>query len=786
VSDDAYIRLTRHGIRSFGSPRGPGSLLFVDVEPGQSLADLRRADFSIFREVGVILARGTRKPAGPPGRSDGSQAPRLARTMRRVLRLPPSNGNAENSMLRELVDALSQQHLNPFLGLIHQPLGRPATVATSMAIGSEYLDRARAVELEALLHWGNGIWTPGDYHYRLPSGEHAAGFVRLADAFRIPRDAEVLATWLYPRLQAGIGLVLDTGTLSPLALAVGAALRTQGMEPGPVEVLDGYPATSHQVHASVDQAKQFRSVLAILSVNSSGRIRDLFHEAMRDLQRGVTGSIDVLVSKQPVERSTEQDSGVQTSVWHPLPGRDPLLAYGAENSEGCQLCADPNRSRIVPISPTSFDGTFEAAIHRLMPSVDDANENRALWEKCDESSAIHLESKAEEAVEGWRSEETMPIKLSLGTLTDLPQFRIKVVEALQKRLEARETPPIKADLVLGAAHETKHSGFKQVIDDLASVLGKPDILSFPVETKWPEELNEKVRDAGSIAIVALGSVTGISLLSALTATQRVRRPGDPIIAIVIHARPQQRRAWQTLENAFGGRLYPAFHSYFPDRSPLSEEEILLNSTQVQKIRAEADPSVKALIRRRIDFCKNPETAQAEDVFWGSTPTDSLTPNSFFGEGLHSATIYAAVGAAMERARQEAKSKAAPEQRVFDLPSMVRSYYDPLILSAAFRWLKPHEQWWGIQSDGEATMHEVFSRFHAVKDLRILVAELLLASALGKLSREATSAVRGYADHLTNSSDLDEAQRAAVRLGLLLAPSYSTADEERARERASRM
>lgn len=795
MSDDAYIRLTRHGVRCHGVPAGEHSLLFVDVEPNVPLTGLRHANWAMFRDVGVVLVRSATTPASPerhPVGASPQESPfgRMISSVHRAIELMvrgPISGSAASLHgwpQDELAEVLNRDRTKSRFGAIRQELGVFPVLESEDDIDDEYLDRARAIELTALLEWGRGVWRPKDYHYRLPSGEHAEAFVRLGDAFQEPRDAEVLASWLFPHAREGLGIVVDTGTLSPLVLALHGAMRGQGLEPGVVEVLDSYPVTGHRVRHGIREAAKRNSVLAILSVNSSGRILDHMVEAMGSLGDSADRFIDVLVSKQRNDEPHSEQAHISIDIWHPLPDEPPMISYGDPNTDTCRWCADPQRSRVVPISPTSFDGTFEAAIRRLMPSIDDATENRALWEICDagEGVSIQLEAEADEEVRGQRPVGRMPIKFDLGELVQSPEFRQKATAALKDRLEGRGVS-LDANLVLVAEREFALEGFNQMLDSLRGVLGREaEVIPYPAEGEWSPNLKDAISKAGSICILALGAVTGTSLSTALVAAQQARQRGTPISAIVVHARLNQQRAWQTLENEFSGRLYPGFHSYISDRSPLQEELTLLN-TPPSSIEARLTGDIEEFRQRRVAYCQDPRMNAEEGIFWGCSPEERLSPNSLYGERLRAKVVYAAVGSSMERARQQERGRAAPEQRVFDMPAIARSYYDPLILCAIFRWLQPHEQWWGtLPATGATSIIEMTERFRDPAPLKFLVPELLLASALGKVAPGPMSAVQAHARRLLEGDTLADRERAALELGLLLVPEHVSHDEKRARKR----
>src|SRR4051794_9784776 len=87
------------------------------------------------------------------------------------------------------------------------------------------------------------IWRPRNHHYRLITGEHAPAYVKLGDAIREPQDADVLASWVLEHLAPNTGIVLDSGTLTPIAQALRLRASQAGITLGSVGTLDDYPQT---------------------------------------------------------------------------------------------------------------------------------------------------------------------------------------------------------------------------------------------------------------------------------------------------------------------------------------------------------------------------------------------------------------------------------------------------------------------------------------------------------------------------------------------------------------
>ena len=134
----------------------------------------------------------------------------------------------------------------------------------------------------------------------------------------------------------------------------------------------------------------------------------------------------------------------------------------------------------------------------------------------------------------------------------------------------------------------------------------------------------------------------------------------------------------------------------------------------------------------------PASVDDGEPVWPSKHRPLLRPGSRYGQGLRAVTTYAAVGAAMQSARVNATQVGAPVWQQFELPAVLRSYFDPLIIAALLRWLEPHEAWWGARPEEAANViAEAFARA-TEGDRKILLPELLLAAAQGKVPLAAHS------------------------------------------------
>jgi hypothetical protein len=788
VAKDVYVRLTPRGPRTYGVAAANRSLVFVDLHH-DDIDELRKVPQGVIDRPEAVLVR-CEAAAGHPDATDGCPAHR------------PS--------FEDLVSIKKRLQLTCPIGLICQETGKAPRIelaveakagSVEMDTGEErdLIERARAVELRALLDWGDAVWRPSDYHYRLPSGKHAGVFVRVADAIRQPRDAQVLASWLRPHLANGLAIVCDSGTISAVVESLKADALAAKLKLAGSAVLERYPASPLDVSQAVqDVIANASSVLGVISVNSSGQVASWLHGALS--AKG--GAIDSWALAIMVDHESRSLDNI--SSWLPLRDEDEkekvLDRQRSSNSDTCELCSDPATARLIPINPTSFDGMLPSQVRQLMPRITDAQRNAPYWEHCSQTKAIGLIETPDTAVRDFRpSPEQMPVHFRLVRLLGNDAYRRGAAESVRRlvadhraKTEANEKDEGaryltgEADLVLVPEHETKHPGY----DELWKLLG-PEITTagggvsytpFPVNGDWTPELLEAVGNASDIVILAVGLVTGGSLTRALTRVQALRRRlrderGFTIRALVLHARPERLREWESLENAFNRQLFAVWNSLIATHEPLREEAEVLKDVDTSDL----DVETSDFHSERSAFCSG-DGRELTAMFWGARSEaqagpdeeiaeDRLSPNSLYGEQLDGITTLIAVGAAMERSRQESRQSAAPEMRVFELAALTMSYFDPMILAATFRSLRPEEAWWGERpEDAQKTMQWIVDRADAAEPahLRILMPELLLAIAQGKVPDRAAEVAERKAEALLGNGTFSGRDRAALALGLEVA------------------
>ena len=841
-----YARVSRRGVQLESHPATrPGSVLFVDVYSDGYAAN-----------QGIDTKSSTSQLAAPSETVDETLsalehlrllAPDgLGNVASTVIRWPRINGftpghESLESLWQEIGEQFARLRVNSSVGIAYAEVGSiPAiewgpghlaplessvgsTSANSYgAYSGSLLLACREVELRALLDNGRGIWTPRHYHYRLPSGRHSGSFIRLADAVRSVRDSEVLSWWLLEHATEGVGIVIDTSTIISVVLALRNSMERAGQRLGHVSELASYPATAMDfAHAVRDASRGSSPVLGLLSVNSSGSVRERMVDALKTLTvREIKWALHTFVDKTGTGPfhldATLHEPYSSTSVWSGL-------AESMENiPEHCELCNDNSRNRTVQIDPRSFDGLVLPEPNLVTPYIDFADTSRKLWPLCDAKGALEFDARPDPSAASVRSHRVeMGVKLNFDKLLKTyGAFRVEstseqqldIIEVLSRVIlkefdfELMERQPNKtwrrrptsdgeprhdvidfaqeAQFVVVSADELAkgEGGGRQLVEMIMGVIAPNATL---VEMNLSDStsadgLSEGAADALSslteqecnICILALGVVTGTSLHSMLTRIQEVRRKkpvsAASVGAIVLHLRPSSWRARETITNPFGGRFGAVFENVFPDGpSPLKKEERFLKSLdQFQEITSLDYYYKRLAFLERVtvpndsrvpggegEAAEMPEGGYPVDVFWGLTPDiGTLRPGSWIGERLSATATLAAVGSSVHMRRfHHSASGQTPEWRQFEIPAVFRSYFDPMIICSVVRWLEREECWWGRDASGSrGLVEQLLNKFLDRSEEAMLVCELLLASAMGKVPGEAVELVMERAQNLVSS------------------------------------
>lgn len=750
---DGYVRLTpgTAPLEHVHLPTRPRCVVLVDLscDADQGVATLERlreVTPALLLDVSTLLVRA-------PFGSDAEQVVHLKTALGRLcadMLLPVANA----AVLEVLYGAPAELHWSvPERGDGGKGPERPPA----------YVRRARAVELHALLTSGRGVWQPTGHHFRVPSGQHSNVFIRLADAFRSERDAVALATWLAPALSPSVGVVADTRGLTPLILGLQVLAARNGQRLGVVTYLEHYPITALETGRAVrDAVGSQKAVLGLLSVSNQGGVLGQLRKALDD--EGVPHSVQVLGDRtQSDDDSTVAYAGEATSlgglaavdVWLGLSEYGPTV-----DESGCQTCKDGSRTRLLRVDPGDLGGLALPEPELTSPSTSDALHNAALWEACDRLDAVHMEAAADPAGRNHRAKgrsERMAVKVDVKKLVGDSQFRETVTGLLEEDLDRDQVLAgwIRSpDVIVIPDAEHGWQGAEDLCAAVATVLGAGRATVVPVvpdSENLSEEHRAVIRGAMNVLVLAFGSVSGRNLQRLLVLAQDLKRGSGEyeLGGLVLHARPATAREWKTLQNSYGGRLHSVFETLLPSWGPFEEEAVLLSSYDPATGPGRAFVDLRASIAA--GGYRSEEHPEYVPVLWGSpnAPEDRcrVRQHSLFGHQIGLKALFAAVGASVHRARENAGGQ--PGWFAFEMPAICISYYDPLIIACVLRWVQPHEVWWGRRNtDVEHSLRTLVHRA-TNEDKMILLPELLLAVHEGKVPVGASAVLEEEATTVLN-------------------------------------
>lgn len=713
------------------------------------------------------------------------------------------------------------------LGVVVFEIGREPTVVWSAdAVDSRgheqvLLARARSIEVRSFLDWGNALWMPNGYHYRLPSGRHSASFVRIADVFQDQRAVAALSTWLY----GGVGdsapttVVMDVGTLMPLVGELQAAADRHrdandgsSARVGSVHALDRYPSSALGLQRNLLNLSSDSPVLGFVSVSASGDFAERLLSACAAL-RVPNARIEQLVSRwlpgatrlpeatqiaddadssSPGDEAGENTVAADQRRWSI---EDPWLSLEESDAPGtdsdCALCGDQRRARLVRINPRAMSAMVLPEPELVVPDIIDSRRNAAIWEAYDCAgerdevvSLLGPTGTRPESASGHVTQESIffePTQLLRENPSELIGKRLASFESFPKRSgtdTVRDQVQRAHGLVAGGARVVMFEQQERALfsdsewEDLQGALVDHGFVHD--EATWARyssdtHLESAVApaEAAAVLVLAIGSRSGLTCQRMFFAG-RQRWPSASFRGLVIHAHPDDDHVWASIRNTFtdsdgNKRLLALWLTHLPDWSPLATERDTYRAAQQRGLDSDE------LSRRLEELTAMEELDRA--VLPGRTLLGcvgpSLQPHSYLGEELGSRETLCAVGASMQAARLRARTDGAPHWMQFDLRRILRSYFDGLIHACVLRWCQPHEAWWGPQpGDSPGFLQEL----EGVNfDFDLLLPELLLACAQDKLPTEATAHLIEVARHRLDSPgvSIDARTEDHLRLGINL-------------------
>ena len=544
------------------------------------------------------------------------------------------------------------------------------------------LSHARSVELQALLRRSNAVWEPTTYHYRLPNGEHTDTFIRFADAIQSPQDAYVLACWLSDRLSNGVGIVADTGGLTPILIQLETFMARYGLGVAGMAILEAYPAGRPMVRRTVESvATEFgSSIIGIQSVSSSGGLLRTFSDEIERVAEsyGFQYSLDVLIDRFGSSEGCSALSPGETTRILSWVG---LGESGRSGATGpCELCRDPDKAQFVAIDPRTYGEMALPAPHLVMPNTTYADAAHLFWERVAETSGVSIEANPHPSSRVARGKRTaLPVRpmfeliASVGGLTDLVAARCRQLDSVAEFASTGLVLAPQQDVISVARPAFAGGGEVNLENSARALLAGIGVSPATpiVHDRDPSALSAALAllpDTASILVFSWGAVTGLTLrrLKLMVADQlRTLGMERDVHGLVMHSKPSAPREWTALQNQFRpGLLLDLWTSCHPWDSPLREEQRLLDRSGLTDM--DLSPAGQAFLARRTAFLNLHATFEGEEddwsprfdmaaggpdprhVFWGMTSSNVhqafVRGRSLYGKGLDCLSAYAAIGA----------------------------------------------------------------------------------------------------------------------------------------------
>ena len=500
----------------------------------------------------------------------------------------------------------------------------------------------------------------------------------------------------------------------------------------------------------------------------------------------------------------------------------------------CDLCRDPERARLVTINPRNFAAKSLPEPQLLMPLIADGTHNQSLWnaynalqpERSHDGApnppSISFHGRTRLLENDRQSPDGTYFEPALvaagGSLRSLVDARLNELSTLRplidddrhRKLKRRVQETAKrthgVDIVLVdredidaiAAVLTSRGGTpndEEVSGLLSAGLaglnvpggGAPEVVVVSGAAQDRalvlQEITGRTGDGSDeprLLLFALGLRLGVTLQRLLVDVHNAWREvgrTPKVKGMVLHAHPEDSRAWAAVRNAFWhdgqSDLLALWLTHLPHRSPLSEEHALLQ----EATKRPAPDDVKVLIAERLaELERTGPNGGTVRPFW-STDEQFLRRTSYYGDELNDRVTMAAVGSAMQRGRLVHRPHDSPFWYRFDLPKVFRSYFDGLIHVSALRWTLPREGWWGA-TDEEQELLIAELRYQAPTDWPLVLPELLLAGAQGKIPKGLRGRLLTEGEEALGSPTFPDNAKGWVRLGMHLLQDDSPTPEVR--------
>ncbi len=595
---------------------------------------------------------------------------------------------------------------------------------------------------EAICHGGT------EHHFMLPSGHHAAEFIRVGDALHDPVEVARLADWVMPYLGPESTIIADTGSMNSLLIAIQALARDRYGLRVEIETLDGYPDSGEELDAAITELKFRRQpgiahVILLVSVNSSGKLIRIF----RSLARADDRVIVVCDAAHTPEFDEDDDVAIFS--------RHPVARWDANAAGRCEKCTDLD---VIEIHRRTYERlpSDKRKLVKIAKTV--AGRHRSFWEGVDKAQAVRLHVNRPYPSERTLSRH-LAVYIDVARLLTQRDFHDRCIE----KLRCMPCP----DYVL----IPKQDGSPEMADDGPSEIAKlvleafalgdsplaPDRVHFVGHGTLPQLLCDALRDSRHVLIADDALVHGTTLIglrdAIYAATQDNAEPPD-VHAFVAVARPRDPAVLKTLmvryqdsngiqleygELLFLPGAYVADHEcpWCAEMRKLQDLLAVPDPEAPTTMRTELSDDARAYVTQRLERLRGemepPILLSGELGGMAARASTLQTRKSFFGE-LHHLTAFAAGSSAAQEVRSGIEERRTQLPReVIDVKFLIDAYFESVILAPMLRTLSRRDMRWAGQEEQVA---DLLRRLDVTRAYPGIIAELGWAAINDKLPQRA--------------------------------------------------
>jgi hypothetical protein len=747
--------------------RGPLNLLVAQFSNGQSIEQLldqlysdssasrRRASAVILRpDVCEHFTSGqlTRALGGREGKAGGFL------DAVRTLALSTSTGFARFEDIPVFVLHSDRFELRLSRN-INQGAKVPALVRDHIADPAT-LARIRSAELEYLVARSRALLVPVEgAYYNPPSGRAVRAFLRVGNVQYSRHALDAIAFWLLPYVARARALLIDTWSISSIALNVSRVLtRYDGRALIPVEMLSRYQDESNEAQAalleSLDRlavdcdmftAQEDVPITCLVSATQTGSLVGVLGHEIDNaalpiainfvalFQLGKTSALDALcdLSDDPhFSPLDEAEVGARSAIHVDSQVYFPLIYNDSEY--------------VVRLAQTRPIRTFL----RTFPGVPLFSAHRDhRGDGAPRHHAVHLDTEALIETQTFQTELTRHLR----RLTPPPRVLL--------------TPPHTAGRLLGnlaAATLTAITGEPVTQLEHSTLLLRDTPAFRDADANIAQELRA-LGSAASLLILDDCFITGDRLTGYQTRLRQLEVQAR-LHYLVGCARPEHPSEWAECRAMLSYRD-PVDRAHYGDNSVAAIYEICLPNWQQASCpwcaeidllrrldveRGRLPPDLAARLQRLVDA----PDGLVDDLFLtepGAPPLQLFAGSIFADAGASQAAVFAAAAGALQQLRSlnagerpPLGPRRYPLSTVLKASEYLRSVYTDSILRAALIRAGCREELVYMEDDRETTRNVLAAAIAASTsaDVHNLTLELLIAAAAGKLRLSADAAIHG--------------------------------------------